>query len=116
MNFGEKIKQLRIEKEWTQEYVANQLNISMGALSRYETGMYEPKSLDLIKDFSILFDVSTDYLLGTSNERHPYSNIDSDLIRIGLSKKVYGDPTENQKKQIEDFAKYVLKDNKKKED
>lgn len=64
MNFGNKIKQLRIDKQWTQEFVAKQLNISMGALSRYETGMYEPKSLDLIKDFSILFEVSTDYLLG----------------------------------------------------
>lgn len=66
MNFGDKIKQLRLEKNWTQEFVANKLNISMGALSRYETGMYEPKSLDLVKDFSNLFEVSTDYLLGKS--------------------------------------------------
>ena len=66
MNFGEKIKQLRLEKNWTQEFVANKLNISMGAVSRYETGMYEPKSLDLVKDFSNLFEVSTDYLLGKS--------------------------------------------------
>ena len=67
MNFGDKIKQLRLEKNWTQEFVANKLNISMGALSRYETGMYEPKSLDLVKDFSNLFEVSTDYLLGNSD-------------------------------------------------
>lgn len=78
MNFGEIIKKLRIEKEWTQEYVANKLNISVGALSRYETGMYEPKSLDLIKDFATLFSVSTDYLLGKTNSRNAeISNIDS---------------------------------------
>lgn len=71
MNFGERIKLLRIEKDWTQEYVCKQLNISSGALSRYETGMYEPKSLELVKDFADLFGVSTDYLLGKSDVRNP---------------------------------------------
>lgn len=70
MNFGEKIKELRTENQWTQEYVAEKLNISMGALSRYETGMYEPKSLELVKDFANLFNVSTDYLLGKTDIRN----------------------------------------------
>ena len=71
MNFGDRIKSLRIEKDWTQEYVCKKLNISSGALSRYETGMYEPKSLELVKDFADLFGVSTDYLLGKSDIRNP---------------------------------------------
>lgn len=70
MVFGERIKQLRIERKWTQEYVCEKLNISSGALSRYETSMYEPKSLDLVKDFANLFNVSTDYLLGKSDIRN----------------------------------------------
>ena len=69
MIFGERIKQLRTERQWTQEYVCERLNISAGALSRYETGMYEPKSLELVKDFANLFEVSTDYLLGKSDIR-----------------------------------------------
>ena len=69
MVFGERIKQLRIEKQWTQEYVCSKLNISSGALSRYETSMYEPKSLELVKDFASLFGVSTDYLLGKTDQR-----------------------------------------------
>ena len=71
MSFGDRIKSLRIEKDWTQEYVCKKLNISSGALSRYETGMYEPKSLELVKDFANLFGVSTDYLLGKSDIRNP---------------------------------------------
>lgn len=70
MIFGERIKQLRIEKKWTQEFVCEKLNISSGALSRYETSMYEPKSLELVKDFADLFNVSTDYLLGKSDIRN----------------------------------------------
>lgn len=78
MVFGERIKQLRIEKRWTQEFVCEKLNISSGALSRYETSMYEPKSLELVKDFANLFEVSTDYLLGKSDIRNPQQiNIDN---------------------------------------
>lgn len=80
MNFGNRIKKLRNEKKWTQEFVAEKLNISVGALSRYETGMYEPKSLDLIKDFSILFGVSTDYLLGKTDIRKPEEQIKDEFL------------------------------------
>lgn len=68
MTFGDKIKKLRQEKGWNQEYVAQQLNISVPALSRYESGTYEPKSLSIISDFAKLYDVTTDYLLGLSLE------------------------------------------------
>lgn len=118
MSFGDRIKKLRIEKKWTQEYVCEKLNISPGALSRYETSMYEPKSLELIKDFADLFQVSTDYLLGKSDIRNPEKEIDfdPDKIRIGLSSKDYSNITDEQKKQIEEFAKFVLKDNLKKDE
>lgn len=84
MNFGDRIKYLRIENKWTQEYVAEKLSISMGALSRYETGMYEPKSLDLVKDFANLFGVSTDYLLGKSDIRNP-EKIDENKLNVAFS-------------------------------
>lgn len=64
LNFGEKIKKLRTEKGWTQEFVAEQLNISIPALSRYESGTYEPKSLAIISNFAKLYHVTSDYLLG----------------------------------------------------
>mgnify|MGYP003004736719 CR=1 FL=1 len=68
LNFGQKIKKLRNEKGWTQEYVAEQLNISIPALSRYESGTYEPKSLSIVSDFAKLYNVSSDYLLGLEVE------------------------------------------------
>lgn len=116
MGFGARIKSLRNEKGWSQEYVCEKTHISPGALSRYENEVFEPKSLELVKDFANLFDVSTDYLLGKSDIRNPEDvKIDNDKLRIGLSTKDYENITDEQKKQIEDFAKFVLKDNKKKE-
>ena len=49
------------------------------------------------------------------NERENIE-IDRDKIRIGLSASDYTEITDTQRKQIEEFAKYVLKDNKKKKD
>ncbi len=113
MSFGKRIKELRTENKWTQEYVCEKLNISAGALSRYETDMYEPKSLDLVKDFSTLFNVSTDYLLGKTDVRYSSNQIDDVLneAMIGMSKKDYEQLTEIQKKQIRDFAIFVKKQN-----
>lgn len=114
MVFGERIKQLRIERQWTQEYVCEKLNISAGALSRYETSMYEPKSLKLVKDFADFFNVSTDYLLGKTDLRNPEQQDDPlGLAKIGFSMKDYKPPTETQKAQIEELIKIILKDNKK---
>lgn len=89
MSFGDRIKSLRIEKDWTQEYVCKKLNISSGALSRYETGMYEPKSLELVKDFADLFGVSTDYLLGKSDIRNP-EKINIDDVNVAFSSGIKG--------------------------
>lgn len=115
MNFGERIKQLRIEHQWTQEYVCEKLNISSGALSRYETGMYEPKSLELVKDFANLFGVSTDYLLGKSDIRNPEKTQEDPLglAKIGFSMDNYTPPTDTQREQIKGLLEVILKDNKK---
>lgn len=103
MIFGERIKQLRIENQWTQDFVCQKLNISHGALSRYETGMYEPKSLELIKDFANLFNVSTDYLLGKTDKR----NNDIDLSDIRIAQYGGIDTNGLSEEDIEEIKKQV---------
>lgn len=110
MNFGEIIKKLRIEKDWTQEYVAKKLNISVGALSRYETGMYEPKSLDLVKDFAELFSVSTDFLLGKTDIR----NIEQEF-NFAYHKETEGLSEDEIKEALEFYKKIKYGDEKKEE-
>ena len=96
--FGKRIKALRKEFNYTQEQVAKKLNISIAALSRYETGSFEPKSLALIVDLAILYKVSTDYLLGKTDLKNP--ELDFDKLDIGLSSKTYESLTDKQKNQI----------------
>jgi DNA-binding XRE family transcriptional regulator len=42
MSLPSKLKELRQSKNWNQDYVANKLNISRSAVSKYETGRQAP--------------------------------------------------------------------------
>lgn len=69
VTFGKRIKILREKNNWTQEYLANKLNVSSKTvISNYETDYSEPNFDTLIK-LSQLFKVSTDYLLGIEVEK-----------------------------------------------
>ncbi len=107
-----RLKQLREEKGLLQNDLAKYLGVSIPAIGYYESGKRDMSTETLIA-LAEYFNVTTDYLLGKSNERNP-SNLDSDKINIGLSKKDYNPPTKEQQEKIEEFAKFVLKDNLKK--
>lgn len=67
----EKIQDLREENFWTQKYVAYRLNISQRAYSYYENGS-RSIPLEVLCQLADLYDVSTDYLLGRTNDRKPH--------------------------------------------
>lgn len=110
---GSRIKKLREEKQMKQEELAKILSISPSAIGMYERDAREPND-ELTLKLAEYFKVSTDYLLGKSDIRNPEIEIDKDKINIGLSKKDYNPPTKEQQEKIEEFAKFVLKDNLKK--
>ena len=63
MSFGDKIKTLRRQSNYTQEKLAELLSISPQAVSRWETDVAMP-DISLLPPIANLFGVSTDYLLG----------------------------------------------------
>lgn len=62
MNLVEKIIKLRKENGMTQEDLAERLNVSRQAVSRWETGTAMPDAMNILA-LSKLFGVTTDYLL-----------------------------------------------------
>lgn len=64
---GRRMKSLRENKDLKQNKVADELNVSSFQLSRYESGKSKPDP-DLIAKIAIYYNVSTDYLLGTSDD------------------------------------------------
>ena len=65
MNFSEKLFTLRKAKNLTQEQLAEQLDVSRQSISKWESGQATPE-LEKIIALSAIFDVTTDYLLKSS--------------------------------------------------
>ncbi|MBY6898071.1 helix-turn-helix domain-containing protein [Clostridium botulinum] len=67
--FGDRLKELREEKEMTQEELGKLLNVSRQTISGYEAGAIEPSISNLVK-LANIFNVSLDYLLCRTKERY----------------------------------------------
>lgn len=65
MDFSEKLLTLRKAKDLTQEQLAEKLDVSRQSVSKWESGQATPE-LDKIVALSAIFDVTTDYLLKSS--------------------------------------------------
>ena len=68
MILADKITEERKKNGWSQEELANQLGVSRQAVSKWESAGAVP-DLQRILQMSELFGVSTDYLLGTANNK-----------------------------------------------
>ncbi|MBD5636503.1 MAG: helix-turn-helix transcriptional regulator [Clostridia bacterium] len=65
--FSERLKELRKEKGITQEKLAEETGLTQGALTRYENGLRSPAVYAIIT-LAKYFNVTTDYLLGVTDD------------------------------------------------
>lgn len=82
---GDRLKALRKEKGYTLEQLAQKLNTTKVTLSRYENNLREPKR-ETISQFAKLFNVSTDYLHGHTDDKFSLTNEDKIDIKSSLEK------------------------------
>ena len=66
MKRGDRLKDLRKNKNMSQDELANVVGVSKSSISCYEKGTRTP-SLETILDFMHLFGVTSDYLIGSDN-------------------------------------------------
>jgi transcriptional regulator with XRE-family HTH domain len=77
--FGDRIRELREEKGWSQDKLAKSIGAVAHQISRYEHGHMSPSAETLVK-IAETFDVSLDYLLVEDSPRRPLRVIDNGLI------------------------------------
>ncbi|MGE7546068.1 helix-turn-helix domain-containing protein [Sporosarcina newyorkensis] len=66
---GPRIKKLRVAKKLTQKQLAEQIKVTHVSISGYENGNRYPDT-DTLQRLADYFEVSTDYLLGRSDNAH----------------------------------------------
>jgi len=95
--FGDRLKQLRTNKDMTGEELGKIFNVTKVAISNWESCRRFPDQ-DTLINIADFFNVSVDYLLGRTDEKSPISN--EELIEmqkftnnndevINLMKKLY---------------------------
>ena len=83
LTIPERLKDLRVvDKHLTLEQLAEQTGLSKSALGKYETDDYKDISPFAIATLADFYGVSTDYLLGlTEQKNHP--NTELDALHLG---------------------------------
>lgn len=80
MKMGERLRELRLQRNISQEEVARQIGITRSAYSHYEINNRQPVYETLIK-LAAFFDVSLDYMIGGSASKHNFEPPDAQETR-----------------------------------
>ena len=71
MRYYPRLRDLREDHDLTQTKLAKLIGMSQTGYSKYETGENDVPTSILIK-LALLYNTSTDYILGLTNEKKPY--------------------------------------------
>ena len=78
--FAERLRAVRELRKMSQSELADESGLLPSAISHFETGRRSPSFANL-KTLSDALKVTTDYLIGRSNEMHVSSAVSSKLLR-----------------------------------
>ncbi len=84
MLIGEKITALRKKNGWSQEELADKMNVSRQAVSKWESDQTIP-DLDKVLILSKLFNVTTDYLLKDEIENQDFVTVSNQVVMKHIS-------------------------------
>lgn len=102
MQFGDRLKELREEKELKQAELANLFNISPSTIGMYEQNRRTP-DFALLNSIADYFGVSVDYLLGRTNIR----NYEENTIAAHTDDRTQ-QLSEEGRKKLDDFIDYLI--------
>lgn len=70
VTIGDRIRELRLARKWTQNELGDKLGLDRTTISKWERhGGSEPDT-DTIKKLADIFEVTSDYLLGRTDDRN----------------------------------------------
>ncbi|QHW34445.1 helix-turn-helix transcriptional regulator [Paenibacillus rhizovicinus] len=104
MTMGDRLRELRLRKNISQEEVARQIGITRSAYSHYEINNRQPV-YETLKKLAVLFNVSLDYIIGGEPVK-PDTPVSPEAIEII---KILNGMDQERRKQSIDRMMAVLK-------
>ena len=103
MTMAERLQRLRKEHHFSQEQLAERLQVSRQAVSKWENGQTAP-DLDNIIAMSNLYEVTTDYILiGKERDSVPCGRCDPDSFASFVCQTISGMDVCNGRQQLYEF-------------
>lgn len=109
MTFQNRLKELRLKNNLTQQDVSNIIGVSKSTYIKYERGEREPKYIMLI-NIAKEYDVSTDYLLGKSDKENRYVHTINKAAALATDKNLissFGEYSEAVTKMSARYSSYL---------
>ena len=104
---GEKVKELRLALDMTQEQLANQVEVTVKSIQRYENNLSRPDTHALMK-LSLFFDVSADYLLGISSYEKQLGETVNKILKEGGYNYLYKTNLDSKNNYVIDEESYYF--------
>ena len=96
-----RLKELREEKELTQEALGELINLTKANISKYESGKLEP-NIETINFLASYFGVSSDYLLARTDVRNPEKEL-KEIDLLAEKVQFYWDGQRLSEEEMEDI-------------
>ena len=104
--FNKRLKLLRQEKRLSQIELSKAILVGNKTISDYERGVSNP-DFETLQKIASFFNVSTDYLLGKTDDRLPTPTSSPKDQLQGIKLALYNQTEELTEEQMEDVLKFV---------
>lgn len=101
---GDKIRQLRQARRWSQADLARVSGVDQGTISRLENNMQEKTRIETLVALARTFKVATDDLFVTSGPLP----IEPGDPQLDVMVRLFEDMTEEERNSLEMFARFVV--------
>ncbi len=97
--FGERLKEVREDKGYTQEELCKMVGTSKATISKYENNINPPK-MELAKALAKKLNISFNWLIGYSDNKY--------MIEDYMIADIYNKLSDSGKQELYNFANYLL--------
>ena len=102
--FKLRLEQLMREQNINQVGLSSEIGVTQSTLSRNINGVHRPKA-EIVERIANFFNVSTDYLLGKTDDRNATASAAPELEGVKLA--LYNQTEELTEEQLQDVLKFV---------
>ena len=110
-SIGDRIRELRNSRNMTQDELAEAAEINRVSVAKYEAGIVRPTAKNLAK-LSAALGVTSDYILGQSEEEAAASGVDISGVEFALNSEIK-EMTEEEKQDVLDYVRFKRSQRKK---